>query len=37
MNECINCGDDFEQGTHCPECDACGYFDECGNVYCEVS
>ena len=41
MDECINCGECFDEGTHCPECTACGYnewqFCECGNTEpCEV-
>ena len=33
---CKNCGDYYDQGTHCPDCNACGYQDtSCENLYCE--
>ena len=27
IDECINCGDYLDEGTHCPECNACGAND----------
>ena len=35
-NACMHCRDTYDQGTHCPDCNACRYQDaSCENLYCE--